>query len=194
MILLCLCIIIGVVFALFTDSVSVGNHLRAGTLDVTLTRTNLEYSVLNADGELYVTENSERFDFSGYSSYNIFGISSRDMRIAPGAYFDAELELGNNGSVAFDYSVTVKMLGDSNALTDQLKVVVTHPNGTTTEKRLSELDGGLSIATGRMTVRGEVQSFGVRVEFIDDALNNRAQLDTAAFDIIVTAVQATSAN
>ena len=49
-ILLCLMIITGLTYALFTDQFSVGNHLEAGRLNVTLERTHLEYSVLDEFG------------------------------------------------------------------------------------------------------------------------------------------------
>ena len=51
-ILLCMTIIIGVTFTLFTDSKRLNNHLRAGDLEVSLTRTCLEYSVLDSNGKL----------------------------------------------------------------------------------------------------------------------------------------------
>lgn len=201
-IMLCICIIAGMSYALFTDSVSVGNHLQAGNLNVTLTRTNLEYSVLNAEGELAVKTVAEDLDLTTSSANNVFGIDSTDIRIVPGSYFDADLEIENAGNTAFNYSISIKLLGDSTDLAEQLKVIVTHPNGTTTEKMLSELAGGLSIDTGKMKVGDTAQTFSVRVEFVDDGrpdtnpsttiVNNDAQGDSAVFDLIVTAVQATT--
>lgn len=191
-ILLCVCIIAGMSYALFTDSVSVGNHLYAGNLKVTLTRTNLEYSVLNANGKLEVTTVEDDLNLTESTEDNVFGIDSTDIRIVPGSYFDAELEIANAGNTAFNYSIGIKMLGESTDLADQLKVIVTHPDGTTTEKRLSELTSGLSVAVGEMKVNDSHQSFGVRVEFIDNTdINNAAQNDSAVFDLIVTATQAT---
>lgn len=205
-ILLCVCIIAGMSYALFTDSVSVGNHLKAGNLNVTLTRTKLEYSVLNTDGELEVTTEDDDLDFTTSSTNNVFGIDSRDIRIVPGSYFDAELAIANGGNTAFTYSVSIRLLGESTALAEQLKVIVTHPDGTTSEKKLSELANGLSIDTGKMKVGDEEQQFSVRVEFIDDVEynvdrpadermnNDEAQDDAAVFDLVVTAVQATASN
>lgn len=207
-IMLCVCIIAGMSYALFTDSVSVGNHLHAGNLNVTLTRTNLEYSVLNDDGELAVTTVEADLDLTTSSADNVFGIDSTDIRIVPGSYFDADLEIANTGNTAFKYSISIKLLGDSTDLAEQLKVIVTHPDGKTTEKMLSELTSGLSIDTGKMKVGDTAQSFSVRVEFVNDSdyngelpddaaqedymNNNKAQSDSAVFDLVVTAIQATT--
>lgn len=140
--------------------------------------------------------------------HNVFGIDSTDIRIVPGSYFDADLKITNNGDTAFRYSISLKMLGNSNALAEQLRVTVTHPDGTTTVKMLSEIVSGLEIDTGKMKVGDREQSFNVRVEFVDDvdyngALpseateddrmdNDEAQTQTAVFDLIVTAIQATT--
>ena len=204
-ILLCMSIIVGMTYALFTDSVSVNNHLKAGNLDITLTRTNLEYSVLNEDGELAVTEVTDDYNFTASTNENVFGIDAKDIRIVPGSYFDADMEIANNGNVAFTYSVGISLIGDSNALAEQLQVTVTHPDGTTTTKKLSDLAGGLSIATGKMKVTDASQSFSVKVDFIDDVVananltdgetpmdNDLAQTQSAVFDLSVTAVQATT--
>ena len=204
-ILLCMSIIVGMTYALFTDSVSVKNHLKAGNLDITLTRTNLEYSVLNEDGELAVTEVKDDYNFTDSTNENVFGIDAKDIRIVPGSYFDADMEIANNGNVAFTYSVGISLIGNSNALAEQLQVTVTHPDGTITTKKLSELAGGLSISTGKMKVTDATQSFSVKIDYIDDVVananlangetpmdNDLAQTQSAVFDLVVTAVQATT--
>lgn len=191
-ILVCTVVITGMTYALFTDQVSVESHLKAGNLDVTLTRTALEYSTLNADGELVETRVNEPLALNGTVRDNVFGIDSADVCIVPGSYFDATLEITNDGNTAFDYIVTVKQLRESNALAEQLQVTVTHADGTQTVRMLSTLSEGLTVEAGRMQVGETVQRFSVRVDFIDDTnVNNDAQELTAAFDLIVEAVQAT---
>lgn len=205
-IVLCICILAGMSYALFSDSISVGNHLRAGNLKISLKRTGLEYSALNADGELDVTTITGSLNLTTSSENNVFGIDSSNIRIAPGSYFDADLEIANVGNTAFTYAVSVKLLGNDTALTDQLKVIVTDCDGNRQEAMLSELAGGLQIDTGKMKVGDGAQKFNVRVEFVDDVEynrgrpadehvnNNDAQSKTAAFDLIVTATQATTAD
>lgn len=189
-IVLCLCAIVGMTYALFTDSVSVKNHLKAGNLDVSLVRTDLEYCVLNDEGYLEVLTNSTEVDFTSTTSENIFGIDSADCKVAPGSYFNAELELRNNGNVAFTYNVTIKLIEGNNELAEQLEVTLTHADGSTSVKKLSELASGLVIEVGEMSNSDDKQVFSIKVEFIDDINNNLAKNQTVVFDLIVTAVQA----
>lgn len=191
-ILVCMSIIVGMTYALFTDNVVVENHLKAGNLDVTLKRTSLEYAVLDDDGLLKVTTVNDELDFTERTDDNVFGIDSTDVRIVPGSYFEATLEVGNNGSTAFDYNVEIKLEGESNSLAEQLKVIVTHNDGSTTEKMLSEIADGLSISAGSMKSSDNAQSFKVKVEFIDVAYNNDAQDLSCVFDLVVSATQATT--
>lgn len=191
-ILVCMSIIVGMTYALFTDNVVVENHLKAGNLDVTLKRTSLEYVVLDDDGLLKVTTVNDELDFTERTEDNVFGIDSTDVRIVPGSYFEATLEVGNNGSTAFDYNVEIKLEGESNSLAEQLKVIVTHNDGSTTEKMLSEIADGLSISAGSMKSSDNAQSFKVKVEFIDVAYNNDAQDLSCVFDLVVSATQATT--
>ena len=58
-IMLCTTVIVGASYALFNETISVGNHLQAGNLDADLTRTNLKYAVLDADGVLKENEDGE---------------------------------------------------------------------------------------------------------------------------------------
>lgn len=190
-ILLCLCSIIGITYALFTDSVSVENHLQAGSLEVSLTRTHLEYCVLDEEGYLHVYEEEADLELTTSTKENVFGLTATDCKIAPGSYFDAQLELENKGTVAFTYNVTIKLLSESNALSEQLEVTVTHSDGSVTTKKLSELNAGLKIEAGEMTSEITSQTFSVKVEFIDDSNNNSAQSQSVIFDLIVEAVQAT---
>lgn len=201
-IMLCLCIIVGMSYALFTDSVSVGNHLQAGNLDVTLTRTGLKYSVLDENGELKEITVAEAVDFTEASTNNVFGIDSEGIRIVPGSYFDAQMKVKNSGNTAFNCSVGIKMLNDTEGLAGQLRVTVRDENGNViSTKMLSELTGGSEIDVGKVKVGEASRSFSVLVEFVNDAdytegniSNNAAQNGSAVFDLIVKATQATTAD
>lgn len=201
-VLICLTAIIGASYALFNQTISVGNHLQAGNLEANLTRTNLEYAILDSDGVLTKTVVDTDVDFTNKTKENIFGLD-KDSRIVPGSYFEAEMQLANNGTVAYDYSVEIHILSNSdegvNELAKQLKV--TFKVGEKEESHmLSELieqasktGGKYTIAEGRMPIESNA-SFTVRVEFVLADNNNDAQDQACAFDLVISAVQATKDN
>lgn len=191
-ILLCMTIIVGMTFALFTDSKRVENHLKAGNLSVNLKRTFLEYRVLDNEGRLYTTTVNDTVDFTSSTTEKVFGVASQNARIAPGSYFKAEMYVENVGDVAFNYNVSIMLDGQSNALAEQLQVTVTFGNGEPITKKLSELANGLTITSGELVRGSSSQSFTVEVYFVDDtSINNAAQLKMAGFDLLVTATQST---
>ena len=191
-ILMCLAIIFGMTVGLFTDSEIVRNHLKAGDLEATLTRTYLEYNILDENGRLQVLKAEGDFDFSTASTNNIFGIDSTNLLIIPGSYFKADMRISNTGNVAFNYNVGIQLLGESNALAEQLQVTITHPDGKTTTKMLSEMIQGVTIDTGELIRGGAAQNFSVEIRFVDVSGNNAAQTQIAEFDLVVTAIQSTS--
>ena len=192
-ILLCMMIIAGMTFALFTDSKRMSNHLRAGDLEVTLTRTYLEYSVLDANGKLAVTKNTQSVNFTNSTKENVFGVDAKNLLIVPGSYFKAKLKVSNVGNVAFTYDVGIQLSGKSNALAEQLKVTVTRADGSSVTARLSEMANGFTIQVGELISGAGSQEFTVEVEFIDDtSINNAAQTQLSVFDLYVTAVQTTT--
>lgn len=204
-ILLCMVIIVGMTSALFTDSKRVTNHLQAGNLEVGLKRTYLEYKVLDDDGKLALTTDDSVEDFTDSNGENIFGVDAENIRIVPGSYFKAEMEITNEGNVAFTYNLSIKLLEKPNALTEQLNVIITDSKGVTTTAKLSAMANGLTINAGEMLVNDTAQRFTVTIGFIDDIdynktleegearmNNNSAQSQSAVFDLVVTAVQATT--
>ena len=198
---ICICTITALTYSLFTDSVSIRNHLKAGSLDITLTRTDLEYCILGDDGLLHVVSVPDDHDFTGSTEENAFGINSKNLRIVPGCYFDTTMQVRNNGNISCIYSIGVELIGERNAFTDQLQVTVTHPDGSKTVRSLSELAAGNQISTGVTVSSATVQNFKVRVEFIDDTgyvgesdiANDDAKGLSAVFDLVITATQATNA-
>lgn len=190
---------VGASYALFTDSVEVQNHLQAGTLDVTLNRTSLEYTLLNEEGYL-VTKTEGALDLTKATTENVFGLDANATKIVPGSYFDAQLAIGNNGDVAFDYSVEIKLLTNdqelANELAKQLKVTITNAEGkVVAEYMLSDLHGeaNCEVKAGHMKANETEHNFGVKVEFVNREDNNDAKSQAVAFDLIVSAVQATEA-
>lgn len=191
-ILICLIILIGMMVVLFTDDENVINHLRAGDLDITLTRTNLEYTILGENGQTKVITVEEDLDLTEATEKNAFGINSDHILIVPGNYFKAELQIKNSGNVAFDYTVGMELVSETNALAEQVEVTVTDPNGQKVVKRLSEMLEGVTVKTGEIRDEGATNTFTVEVRFLDDTtINNAAQEQMAVFDLVVNAQQMT---
>ncbi|MBR2906584.1 MAG: hypothetical protein IKC26_00890 [Clostridia bacterium] len=208
-ILLCLAIIAGMTYSLFTESFTVQNHLQAGDLDIQLTRTNLKYGILNADGYIEDFENKQSLELTNTNTadLNVFGIDSKDIRIAPECYFEAAFEIDNIGEVAFNYSVDLVLSGEATDLAKQLQVTITESDGDVVVKWLSDLtaaDGYYIAHVHEMSVNDPAETFTVRIDFVDDVVynptvdlnagetfmdNDLAQTKTAKFDLIVSATQ-----
>lgn len=209
-ILICIGIVTAGTLALFTDSMLVENHLEAGTLDVTLTRTHLEKKGLDKDGILtkgYVAYPDD-VPFTGENTENVLGLAVNE-KIVPGLDCKATLAIahGPTSNIAFDYTVKLVVKGDENGLMNALGeqlVFYAIIDGVTYEKTLSEM--GLNefvLATGGPVAVSDIsEEFIIGVKFIDhDAgpnadkvlgeTNNKAQSQNFYFDIVVTAVQAT---
>lgn len=188
-ILFCTVLIVGGTFSLFTDSVKVVNHLQAGSLDVELIRTNLEYTKINELGYLEVVKDNDNFDFTNKVDANIFGISDKNLEIIPGSYFNVTLDLINKGNVAFEYSIKFVLNGEENELIKQLDVEIIDHNGDIKVKRLSEFIKDESILIGDMDNLHNKETFKIKITFLDLEENNTAKDEDLCFDLVVTAVQ-----
>lgn len=182
-------------YALFSDTVTVTNHLRAGTLKATLVRTAHSYSILDATGMLKETK-VENENVKSTEMQNAFDLPD-DALIVPMSKLSATFQLQNNDTVAFDYSVEI-VLGNSgndqtsesqinvDYLAEQLEVKLTGLPGTHT---LS--DSGLIVEGTEPVEVGESVNFTLELEFKDDDLiNNLAQDANCNFDLVVSATQA----
>ena len=209
MVLLCLCVMVGATYALFTDSATIHNHLTAGELNIKLERTALEYTVLDGEGRNVVVTKTGSDDFSDTTleEANIFGLLE-DRLIAPGNYAKATLVISNEGTVAFDYVVYVNLESALNDLADQLQVMVFDENNQQVgeTKFLSEIkaeatnDLGYPIFSGESIGVSDSETFTVQITFYDDTnadydrvnSNNEAEELEVMFDLIIDAVQNTS--
>lgn len=197
--MLCLALVASGTYALFSDQVTLKNHLQAGTLDITLIRTNLTtLSLDNNTGFLVQTEDGEDVDFSAPTDRNVFDITDETL-IVPGCVYTAEMQIQNNSDVAFGYWLEI-VFDDTVDLTlaEQLKVTVATVD---TEKSISgmlnENKGLIGEEADPIGILAKTGSalFTVTVEFsdLDHSVNNNAKLTSFEFDIIVHAVQITTA-
>ena len=203
--MLCIAMIAAGTYALFTDTVKVTNHLQAGDLSITLKRTELVKTTLNASG--YLVEDTVQsatdaaVNFTNSTTENVFGIVV-DEKIVPGSKFVAKMQLENESDVAFGYWIEIvckdKTKGEN--LAKQVKITVNTGsdnadfvgNGLTVKGVNSDYVGELAI--------GATATFTVTLEFLDSAItnnnieeNNLAQGEKIDFDLVVHAVQATTA-
>ena len=191
--MLCLALVAGGTYALFSDQVTLTTHLKAGTLDITLQRTNLIARTLdNNTGFLVSKTSTEVVDFSMPTDRNVFDLDHTD-KIVPGCAYYATLEITNNTDVAFVYWVEIinRNADDNLALADQLRVSVKVEDGDKISERLSD---GLKVGSeaqpiGTIAKTGS-QSFVVSLEFLDLPINNAAKNQSLNFDVVVHAVQA----
>ena len=198
-ILLCMTIIVGMTWALFTDTQKVNNHLQAGDLSITLKRTELTKTTLNAEGKLVTSApDTTTKNFSNPTDENVFGIVDGE-KIVPGTKYQASMQVENNSDVAFGYWIEIVCTDKTNGadLAKQLKVTVN-----TGADASASVNDGLTVGSssnyvGELII-GATAEFTVTVEFLDSFVaennidhNDLAQGENLSFDLVVHAVQAT---
>lgn len=205
MILLCMTAVVGMTFTLFTDKTDVSNHLRAGDMNITLVRTELETTSLSDSGFFETKTDSELKDFTNETKDNVFDINN-DV-IVPGSKYVAEMTITNNkpvgnigaakSDVPYGYWIEVVYTGKKNLdLAKQIKIAVNTDNAEYLSNGL--VVGGERLPIGVLDV-GESDVFTVTVEFLDDERlpenksfdNDAAQGNSVSFDLVVHAVQYT---
>lgn len=185
-------LIVAGTYALFSDSISIDNHLQAGTLKVKLERTNLKWAELNpATGYLVEQLDDEVKDFTKSSTRteNIFGLDD-EVLVVPAAFYEVTMKLSNDGSVAFDYTVNIVLTSESNALAEQLKVTV--GGDAENPKYLSDVETILASGTLDKTEGSSFITVTIRIEFMNQNNNNDAQDLKVDFDLMVKAIQRTT--
>ena len=199
-ILLCMTIIVGMTWALFTDTKNVSNHLQAGDLSITLKRTELTKTTLNAQGKLVTSDPDKTVvNFSNSTDKNVFGIVDGE-KVVPGTKYVAKMKIENHSDVAFGYWIEIVCTDKTNGadLAKQLKVTV----NTGSDASAFVNDGLIVKGTGGGYVGeliiGASVEFTVTVEFLDSFVaannidhNDLAQGENLSFDLVVHAVQAT---
>lgn len=204
-ILLCMTLIVGATYALFTDTQTVKNHLQAGNLSITLKRIELTKTHLDDMGYLFEdvvqTTDDPAVTFSNPTDKNMFDIET-DEKIVPGSKYAATLQIENHSDVAFRYWIEIVCRNKSQGedLAKQLKVTVNTGDDASAfvnDGLIVKGDGGY---VGELAI-GDTENFTVTVEFLDSFVeendidhNDLAQGEKVEFDLVVHAVQATTAS
>ena len=199
-ILLCFAIVIGMTFALFSDTDSVYDHLQAGTLSVTLKRTRLDKTFYVGGRDLKHEVNETVIDFTDKTTLdrNIFDILANE-KIVPGCKYVATMQVENHSDAPFGYWIAVKCSDETKDSSLAKQLWVTVESGDT--KVEDFVGNSLTVGDeGRGCIGyvaiGEASSFTVTVEFLDSAdsdtevdFNDLAQSESILFDLVVYAVQ-----
>ena len=198
-ILLCMTIIVGMTWALFTDTKTVSNHLQAGDLSITLKRTELTKTTLNAQGKLVTSApDTTTKNFSNPTDENVFGIVEGE-KIVPGTKYQASMQIENHSDVAFGYWIEIVCTDKTNGadLAKQLKVTVNMGADASASVNDGLTVGSSSNYVGELIIDATAE-FTVTVEFLDSFVaennidhNDLAQGESLSFDLVVHAVQAT---
>ena len=192
--MLCLALVAGGTYALFSDQVTLTTHLKAGELDITLERTNLVTKALdNSTGFLVDIIDEEDVDFSKPTVRNVFDLEETD-KIVPGCSYDATMKITNNTDVAFAYWIEIIDRNYEDIILGDQLVVTIKADGYEKTVKVSEgmLVGNQSEPVA-ILAKGEYDNFNVVLKFLDLANNNAAQNQSLNFDIVVHAVQVVNA-
>ena len=192
--MLCLALVAGGTYALFSDQVTLTTHLKAGELDITLERTNLVTKALdNSTGFLADIIDEEDVDFSKPTVRNVFDLEETD-KIVPGCSYDATMKITNNTDVAFAYWIEIIDRNYEDIILGDQLVVTIKADGYEKTVKVSEgmLVGNQSEPVA-ILAKGEYDNFNVVLKFLDLANNNAAQNQSLNFDIVVHAVQVVNA-
>ena len=205
--LLCLAALVVGTVAIFSDSSSGNVHLAAGRLSVGLYRTEMSGTQLLPDGTVaempketdpvdLETDDSSVFDIQGF---------------IPGMWREAVLRVDNNGTVAFNFDVSIVNVSlnggtaASQALSEQITVTVYNIVGSERTQvasfHLSEYEKkGQNISLGKLNASEEENTsssayFAVLVSFDTEVTGddgNLAQGGDVSFDLRVDAEQETA--
>ena len=205
-VLLCLTVIVGMTFALFTDTQKVTNHLQAGDLKITLKRIELLKTTLDGNGYLYTPDKPDTTvkNFTNPTDENVFNIEydadgNAVEKFVPGSEYSAKMLIENNSDVAFGYWIEIVCTDgtEKEDLASQVKVYVNGEDET--------IANNLKVGDDKNFVgvveTGKSETFTVTVKFVDESYsykdgkltskNDSAKGDDLKFDLIVYAIQQT---
>lgn len=189
-ILLASSIVVGATYSLWSSKTTIETHLTSGNLKLKLERTKLTKCKLD-EGTGYLVKSNDDVtkDFTNttQATDNIFDIESGEL-VVPGSYYEATLKLSNDGTVAFDYTISLKVTDDDVAeLAKQINVYFDDVDQGYLYTDTN--NGEFEIKQGSMSKEDTAVIFKVKVEFKDLDTNNEAMNQSVKFDLKVNATQ-----
>lgn len=192
--LCCLALIIAGTYAVFSSSERVYSHLRAGTLDAVLIREKLTSLTPQEDGTLGTPEvKTDEVDFTKATERNLFDLEG-GTAFGSGCYFEADLIIRNEGTVAFAYWIEAVFCSDlsDGEFASCLALSVTQ-SGELQKEQSVRISEGLTIGSKEEGIAvvpaGEQVRFTVTLAFVDEDGNDEEISGEVFFDLIVHAVR-----
>ncbi len=211
--LICVSLVVGGTYALFTDQVKVNNHLTAGNLKIGLDRISYTANDLDATTGLMkpVTDTTEVDLLT--DATELFTVD----KAVPTSWYEATIRVSNDGSTAFDYGMRL-IWADGYVATakdtlfaDQIVITITSSNIADADKTGTDKDGvnyvsaklseiiGKDIELGYILKNDPAETFTVKAEFVNNTTeNNKVNVGaneakpTLKFDVQVYATQKVS--
>ena len=206
---LCISMVAAGTYALFTDDADVTTHLKAGNLDLTLSRINLDkWCIDPLTGDFVNRRNSDPVVFSDETNKNVFDMSDKEL-VVPLSSYTATMRIENNGNVAFTYWIEIVLNEDADKeLSEQLYITVVKADGGVVDGYLKDVEkqiGSQESPLSTVYIKNDdnqdqkyYEDFKVSIEFRDseatdndllDGANNNAMNQSVKVDLIVHAVQ-----
>jgi hypothetical protein len=191
---LCLSMIATGTYALFSTQVKLTNHLSAGQLNVTLTRTKLTALAIDTETGYFIEKNETTpVPLTQASNDNVFGMGQGEI-IAPKCYYTAELKLENKGDVAVDYWVEIIYTGSKTLdVAKQVKLTVVGDKTESSYLCDASVLGSQSLPIGTLAINNSKKfTMTILFEDLSNGDNNLAQAQDISFDLLVHVVQSTT--
>ncbi len=183
-IVMCLSLITGATFALFTSESTVNVAVTSGTVKVTATVDGFEYKTLKVTEWTKATNNETDFDGIGGSAKLVNGGELTLDKIVPGDAVKFTVKVENASDVTIKCRTSVRNLSESSALFDELKVTVNDNDFS---------DAKISDWTEVVPTTTSVETFNIVIELPENtpSVKNDVNLmgETAKLQIMVEAVQ-----
>ena len=207
-IVLCLCLIAGSTYALFTSTDEVNIAVTAGTVKVVATAGNEVARSLESPSGTYPINNGT---FTNLGTYELNGNVLTIDRMTPGDAVKFDVEVKNESNVAIQYRLiaksTVQLASGEVDLLDALTIKLTIGNGQTITLTPAQINGANVLTTDDFSIDGQnagedIDDLVVEVEFpngdADDSVDangdpvygdNHYQGAKAAIAFVLEAVQ-----
>ncbi len=189
-VLLCGIVLAVGILALPSGKTTVNYHLSAGNLQVGLYRKGYTAYALNDSGEMQTATDTQRVNLVQDAS-PLFEVK----KALPGNWYQADLEVVNEGSVEISYGVKLLWSAEEKTEAEQLfaqQLYITLSYGEPQEAKgfllanCNDLENVLSLGVLPKNAVGEVR---IKAEFLHQENNDLVQKQNIVFDVQVFATQ-----